>query len=264
MPFKEKVIWITGASSGIGEHLAYAFVEQGARVVLTSRNEKELERVQRNCGRPDQVFLLPADVTDFDRAPELARRVTEHFAAIDILVNNAGISQRALAEDTLLGVDKKIMDVNYLGAVALTKAVLPYFRRQQSGQFVVISSVMGKIGTPRRSAYAAAKHALHGFYDSLRAEVTDAGITVTVICPGYVQTNVSINALSGDGSKHNAMGKSTENGIEPGEFARRALRAIAAGKREVIIAGPRERAGVWINHFFPGLFARMIRRVRVT
>lgn len=264
MTFKDKVVWITGSSSGIGEHLAYAFAEEGAKLVLTARNREELERVRHNCGADKEVLLLPADVTDFAQMQELTRQVIEQFGYLNILINNAGISQRAPAADTQLEVDRQIMDVNFFGAVALTKSVLPYLRQQRFGQLIVISSILGKIGTPQRSAYAASKHALQGFFDSLRAELADDGISVTVLCPGYVQTNVSINALKGDGSKYNIMGESIRNGMDPSIFARKAMRAIARQKNEVIIAGPRETLAVYLKRFFPGLLARIVRSAKVT
>ena len=168
MDFQDKVIWITGASSGIGEHLAYAFADQGAKLILSSRNEKELLRVKNNCPDKEQVFLQPLDVTDYHLMPGLARKLQDQFGFINILVNNAGISQRALVKETDFEVDKKIMAVNYLGTVALTKAILPFMLKQQFGQIVVISSVLGKFSVPGRSAYCASKHALHGYFDALR------------------------------------------------------------------------------------------------
>ena len=227
MYYKDKVVWITGASSGIGEHLAYALAEQGARLALSSRNEKELQRVANNCRGQADLLLLPLDVADFERIGPVSRQLMDHFGRIDVLINNAGISQRAPVVETTLDVDRKIMDVNFIGTVAVTKSVLPDMLRQGSGQIVAISSVMGKIGTPWRSAYAASKHALHGFFDSLRAEVENEGVKITIICPGYVKTNVTINALKGDGSQNKVMAETTSKGLHPAHFAQRALRVIA-------------------------------------
>jgi short-subunit dehydrogenase len=263
MHFKDKVIWITGASSGIGEHMAYAFAEQGAELILSARNEQELQRVQQNCPQQVRSLILPMDITRFDELSGLAARAMNHFGKIDILVNNAGISQRSLAKETDLSVDRKIMDVNFIGTVALTKAVLPYMHRKKQGQIVLISSVMGKIGTPRRSAYAASKHALHGFFDCLRAEVHSDDIAVTIICPGYVHTNVSINALTGDGSKNNQMAQSTQGGLAPSAFAQKALRVIRRKQEEAYIGG-REIMGIYLKRFFPGLLSRFVRRMKVS
>lgn len=264
MEFNNKVVWITGASSGIGEHLSYAFAQAGARLVLSARREAELARVRDACPAGTEVLVLPLDVTDFAAMPDATHRVIAHFGGIDVLVLNAGVSQRALAGDTDLEVDRRIMDIDYFGTIALAKAALPQFRQQQSGQIVVISSVMGKIGTPQRSAYAAAKHALHGFYDSLRAEVHDDGIGVTVICPGYVQTQVSRNALTGDGTKHDKLDGNTAAGLTPKDFSRKALRAIARRQDEIWIGGTKEIFAVYLNRFFPRLFRKVIRRVNTT
>ena len=264
MEFNHKTVWITGASSGIGEHLSYAFAQAGARLVLSARREAELNRVRDTCPEGTEVLVLPLDVTDFAALPAAAERVVERFGRIDVLVLNAGVSQRALARDTDLAVDRRIMEIDYFGTIALAKAVLPQMQRQQGGQLVIISSVMGKIGTPKRSAYAAAKHALHGFYDSLRAEVHDDGIRVTVICPGYVLTQVSRNALTGDGSPHDRMDDNTAAGLTPEVFARKALRAIARERDEAWIGGTKELFAVYLNRFFPRLFRKVIRRINTT
>ncbi|MCB0547851.1 MAG: SDR family oxidoreductase [Phaeodactylibacter sp.] len=263
MQFSNKVVWITGASSGIGEHLAYAFANRGAKLILSSRNEQELQRVKQNCRPETDILVLPMDVADFESVPGRVEQAVAHFGAIHILINNAGISQRSAVKDTLFEVDKKIMEVNFLGAVAMTKAVLPAMLKNKDGQVVVISSVMGKLGTPRRSAYAASKHALHGWFDSLRAELYEDGIKVTIICPGYVYTNVTINALTADGSPNKQMAEATRNGLDPGIFAEKALHAIIREKEEVLIGG-KEILGVYLKRFFPSLFSRIARRLKVS
>jgi len=202
------------------------------------------------------------DVTKYTEISGITARVMNHYGKIDILVNNAGISQRSLVTDTDLSVDQKIMDVNFIGTVAVTKAVLPYMIRRKQGQIIAISSVMGKIGTPRRSAYAASKHALHGFFDCLRAEVYPKNIQVTLICPGYVHTNVSINALTGDGSPNNKMTETTKKGLEPAEFAQKALRAIYKKKEEVYIGG-KEIIGIYLKRFLPGVLSKYVRGMDV-
>lgn len=263
MKFDDKVVWITGASSGIGEHLAYAFAAEGAKLALSARNEQALERVKAACPLPENVFIAPLDVVDYDHIPVVARQIIEHFGYLNILVNNAGISQRALVKDTNFSVDERVMAVNFLGTVAVTKAVLPTMLHQRFGQIVVISSVLGIIGTPMRSAYAASKHALHGYFDSLRAEVAEDGIKVCVICPGYVNTNVTINALTGDGSPNKVKADSTAKGYPPDVFARKALRAIAAEKEEVLIGG-KEMIVIYIQRFFPSIMRWMARKINMT
>ncbi|MCB0572914.1 MAG: SDR family oxidoreductase [Phaeodactylibacter sp.] len=264
MSFKDKVVWITGASSGIGEHLAYAFAEQGARLALSARKEQELARVRQNCPKGTDILLLPLDITRYDDAAGWAEQVATHFGYINILVNNAGMSQRALVKDAPFSMDQKLMAVNYLGAVALTKAVLPYMIKQQFGHIVVVSSVMGKVGTPLRSAYAASKHALHGFFDCLRAEVYDENIRVTILVPGFIRTNLLLNALRPDKPEYHNLPDSLQKGIDPGDFAQKVLRAISAGKQEVFIGGTREALAIYLNRFLPRLFSRIIRKARVT
>ena len=181
MYFNNKVIWITGASSGIGKSLALELSKQNTKLILSSRNEAALNAVKNECKTPENVVVLPLDLQDYNQMTSKVTKALSLFGTIDILFNNGGISQRSLAKDTLISVDKKIMDINYLGTVALTKALLPHFIEQNKGHFVVTTSIVGKVGTPLRSSYAASKHALHGFFDSLRAEVYNNNIDVTLV-----------------------------------------------------------------------------------
>lgn len=260
--FKDKVIWITGASSGIGEALAYAFSDADAYLILSSRNSKSLEAVKAKCQNPNKICILPLDVTDYVAIPAVAEKAIQYRGQVDILVNNAGISQRALVQDTKLEVDQQIMNVNFFGSVAVSKAILPHFLERQSGHFVVMNSVMGILGVPYRSTYCASKHALRGFFDTLRAEVHDSNIKVTNILPGYVRTNVTINALKGDGSPNDEMAGSTASGYAPEYFAKKVQRAIAKEKKEVYIAKS-EMLGIYLMRFVPNLFFRIIRNHRL-
>lgn len=264
MSFANKVVWITGASSGIGKHLAIELSQQGAKLILSSRNIEALETVKHLCKHPEHVQLLPLDLEDYNNLNAKVEEAISCYNAIDILVNNGGISQRALAKDTDITVDKRIIDINYLGTVALTKALLPYFIEKQSGHIVATTSIVGKIGTPLRSSYAASKHALHGFFDSLRAEVHKDNIAITLVCPGYVKTNVSINALTGNGTAQNTMDKATQNGIAPEYFAKLMAKAIHKKKQEVYIAGFKEKLAVYAKRFFPKVLSKMIRKLSVT
>ena len=264
MDFHNKTVWITGASSGIGKGLALAFADNGANVIISARNEKNLKEVKSACKNPDKVKILPLDLADFSSFQEKAKIANSFFNGIDILVNNGGISQRSYAVDTELKVDQQIFEVNYFGTIALTKIVLPYFISKKQGQIVVISSIMGKLGTPLRSAYAASKHALHGFFDSLRAELYNDHIAVTIICPGYVNTNVSKNALTADGSKHNLDDEGNANGMSADAFAKKALKIIFKEKQEAIIAGTKDTMAVYLKRFFPSILAKVVRKVNVT
>lgn len=257
-------VWITGASSGIGEALAGAFARVGARLVLSARREGELERVRRGLPRADEHRVLAFDMAD-ERAVEAAaaREVLAAGERLDVLVLNAGITQRALARDTELAVDRRLFEVNFFGPVALTKAVLPALRAQGGGRLVVVSSLVGKIGTPLRSGYAASKHALHGFFESLRAEEHDAGIRVTMVLPGFIHTPLPVTALTGDGSPQGRMDRAQLEGMDPEECAERALRAVVRGRDEVLIGG-KERFAVLLGRVAPGMLRRVLRRARVT
>jgi short-subunit dehydrogenase len=254
MRFRDKVVWVTGGSSGIGEALAVAFSREGARVILSARRAEELERVRRSCEEPDHHRVVPLDLTDTDAISQAARRV----GAVDIVVHAGGVSQRSLVAQTDLAVDRKIFDLNFFGTIALTKAVLPSMMARRSGHIVPISSVVGYIGTPLRSSYAASKHALHGYFDSLRAEVAKDGIAVTIVCPGYVRTNVTRNALTGDGSPLGRMESPHEHAMTPEACARKVLDAVARRKREIVIGG-KETWAVPLQRFFPALMARVVR-----
>ena len=267
MSLKGKVIWLTGATSGIGEALAYELSRKKVKLILSARRKEELERVKGNChplAQPD-IRLLPLDLGESTTLKLIAEAAIHLFGHVDILVNNAGISQRSLAKDTIVSVDRKIMEVDYFGTVAISKYILPHFLKRKSGHYVTVSSVMGLIGTPYRSGYAAAKHALHGFFDSLRAELwkDSKSIYVTMICPGWVRTNVSMNSLMGDGSKLNQMDSTTSDGLDPKLVAKKIISAMEKRKNEVYIGGLKEVAGVYLMRFLPGIFARIVRRTKV-
>ena len=263
MNYNEKIVWITGASSGIGEAVTYAFSNEGARLIISARRAEELERVKNNCLDPAKVKIVPLDVGDYKSIEGKVKPVLEELGRVDVLLNNAGISQRALVKDTSLDVYKKIMDINYMGAVAMTKAILPYMIKQQSGHIAVVTSLTGKFSTPVRTGYAASKHALHGFFDGLRSEVWKDNIKLTIVCPGFVKTQVSMNALTGNGTKQNSMDETTASGLEPEFVAKRILRGLKKGKEEIYIA-KKEMIGVYLKRFFPGLFSKYIRNAKVT
>jgi short-subunit dehydrogenase len=259
--FKHKRVWITGASSGIGEALALAFAAENAHLVLSSRKERDLEQVANACmaAGAASASIQVLDLANHASLPEIADSVLKTFGKIDVLVNNGGISQRALAIDTDLSIDKRLMDINYFGTIALTKAVLPSMITHQLGHIVVISSLTGKFGAPLRSAYAASKHALHGFFDCLRIELGEAPIHISMICPGYVKTNVSINALTGDGSAQGTMDPSTGAGMDPANLAQKILKAVRAKKEEAVFGG-KETLGVYLKRFFPKFFSNMMKK----
>lgn len=260
MNSSNQIVWITGASSGIGEALAYAFARAGATLVLSSRRAEELDRVRRACDRPDAHACVVLDLARSETFPAAVADVLARFGRIDVLVNNAGVSQRARALDTNSTVERAIMETDYFGPVALTKAVLPAMLERRAGRVVVVSSVMGYVGTPGRSSYAAAKHALHGYFDSLRAELANTGVGVTLACPGYVRTAVSANALGPRGEKHGRMDATQQRGISPERCATAIVRAVARGREEIAVGGW-EVAGIYLKRFAPWLFSRIARRM---
>lgn len=257
---KDRIIWITGASSGIGEALAYAMSAQGARLILSSRRIVELERVKNNCAFPGNIRILPLDLTDSVNLEAKAPVAIALFGHIDIMVHNGGISQRALVAETDISVHREVMELNYFSYIILTKALLPHFIGRRSGYFVVTSSVMGKIGTPMRAAYAAAKHALHGYFDCLRAEVNQYGIKVTILTPGYIHTPISV--ISGDGIFLNGKSEQINGGLSADKAARQIIKAIQNEAYEPYIGKfiGEERLALFVKRFLPGLFARLIPR----
>ena len=190
-------------------------------------------------------------------------RVVDHFGRIDILVNNGGMSQRSEVHETSLEVDRRIMEVNYFGNIGLTKAVLPVFRAQKDGHFLVISSIAGKFGFFLRSAYSASKHALHGFYESLFLEEEKNNIRVTIACPGKINTAISLNAITGDGAVHGKMDHNQETGMSAEECARELISAVAKNKLEVLI-GNKEIKAVTLKRLAPKLFWKVIRKQSAT
>lgn len=260
--FTDKVVWITGASSGIGEALAKEFAKEGAKLVLSARRESELERVKHETRLQDEfVLVLPMDMLDIAQFPEKVQTVLDHFGHIDIVIQNAGISQRSFVKDTDFHVYRDIMEIDFFSIVAHTKAVLPYMLTQKSGHFVAISSVAGKVGTPLRSGYCAAKHALIGFMDSLRAESYKENIQVTVICPGYINTPISVSALNAKGEKHAKLDKNQTKGMPAETCARQIIAAVSAGKKEAYVGGWYEGLALYLKRFMPGMLYNMVRKV---
>lgn len=255
---KNKVVWISGASSGIGAACAKACSNQGAKVILSARNQEKLAAVQ--SGLKGESSILSLDVSEANLIESKAKQAAEFYGPIDILINNAGISQRGLVQNTKLDVDRRLFEVNYFGNIALTKAVLPDMLKRKSGNLVIISSLAGKLSTGGRSSYAATKHALQGFYDALRAEVSDQGVQVNMICPGYIKTDISINALNGVGEKHGVMDPNQAKGMSADECASKILEAIANNKREVLIGGSETR-NVMIRKFLPGMYHNIIAKM---
>lgn len=257
-----KIVWITGASSGIGAELAKIYSHRGIKLILSSRNVRALERVKSECYYPENIKILPIDLNDFYAAPDLVKKAYNIFGRIDILINNAGVSQRSLIVDTQFDVLKKLIEINYLGTVALSRALLPFFLKQGFGHYVVVSSVMGKYGSPFRSGYSAAKHALHGFFDVMRMEHQKDNINVTIICPGFVRTPIAMNSLKGDGSVLGVDDLATRKGLKVEDFARKMIRSVDKKKWEVQF-GKKELLGVYLKRLSNKLLHNAVIRSNV-
>lgn len=263
--FAGQVVWITGASSGIGEALALHFAREGSSLVLSARRKAELERVQNRCVEEgcaaSAVMVLPLDVTDEAAMPAAVEQVKNRFGRIDMLLNNAGLSQRSKCIDTQMSVYRTLFEVDVLGQIALTKAVLPVMLQQGSGHIAVTSSVAGKVGAPHRTGYCAAKHAVMGFFDALRAEVHEHGIRVTTITPGFIRTAISDNALRGDGTSFDRTDSNIAGGMDVDECARVIMKGFRKGKMEIAVGSGIEMHALWIKRFFPGLVLRLASKI---
>ncbi len=243
--FAGQVVWITGASSGIGEGMCKAFASLGAAVVLSARNVDELQRVKSECvaggADEDRLMVQPLDIVDFPAVQEAVEAVVDRFSRIDVLMNNAGLGARDLCLNIDLEVYRRVMDVNLFGTIALTKAVLPVMMEQRSGRIVGVSSMAGKIGVPLRTAYCPAKHAVLGFFDALRGEVAHYGIKVSTIVPGVVKTNTVANALTGNGEPIGAEKGVMEEGLEVSEAVDNIVSQLADSVDEIEVASDQER-----------------------
>ncbi len=264
MNYNNKTVWITGASSGIGRALARKFAKENANLILSSRNTSELEKLKSEIQTDNNKVIIEAlDLTKQETFKEIVSKVISEFESIDLLINNGGISQRSLVEDTSLEVDRKLMEVNFFGTVALTKAVLPYMLKNRGGQIAVVTSVVGKFGFPLRSAYSASKHALQGFFDTLRAETQDRGIKVSIIIPGRINTNISVEAIVADGNTYGKMDAGQEEGMSAELAANKMFYGLQKEKKEILV-GKKELIMVQLRRCFPWLYYKLASKVSAT
>lgn len=261
MDYKDKWILVTGASAGIGESICRELEKKGAKIVLASRNLEALENVRKSLSKPDLHVCEKIDLADESTILEFYENIKKRNITIDILVNNGGVSQRAFALDTKSGVERSLMEVNFFGTVSLSKLFAKDMVKRKAGHIVIVSSVVGKFGCPLRSSYSASKHALHGYFESLRAELANYGVRVSIVCPGYINTRVSINALDEDGLPTGIMDEKTENGLSSEEFAK--LFVAKLGKRSEFYIGRGEILIVYIKRFFPKLYDSLMKRLSV-
>jgi len=260
--YDHKTIWITGASSGIGKALAIHLSQYNCNLILSARRLEVLQLVQNECNNPQRVAVLPFDLKDYDLFPNIVKQGIDLFGSVDIMVLNGGISQRSALKETDLEVDKQLMEIDYLSNVALSKALLPHFINNQTGYFAVVTSLMGKFSSPYRSSYCGAKHALHGYFNALRLEHFQDNVKVTLVGPGFVNTNIARNALTEDGSLQGHQDKKTEQGMPPEVFAKKMAKAIKKGKFEAYIGGF-EKIGVLVSRLSPKLIHLMVKNMQV-
>lgn len=254
MDLTNKVVWVTGASSGIGEAICYELAKYSCKIVLSSRREEELLRVKKAMNlADDNVMVLPIDLEKSNHASDWAKKIVEKFGRIDVLINNGGISQKSFADETTEEVERKVMEINYFGNVSIAKALVPYMKKQQSGKIVVTTSILGKFGLPFHSTYAASKHALYGFYDSYRLELKKDNIGVLLVAPGFINTNVALNSITGDGSLLNEDSPAQINGMKTPVFAKKLIRAIKKDCKHIYI-GKKELLSIPFKTMLPNLF----------
>ena len=259
--YKGKTVWITGASSGIGAQLARQFAEEGARVIISSHDAEELEGVHKKLETiSEEIHSVVFNLGDPEEVKGAAEKVLAQFQRVDVLMNNGGISTRAEAMETTIGMDRRIMEIDYFSGVILAKTLLPAMIENGYGHIGVTSSISGKFGWPLRSAYAAAKHALFGFYKSLWAENRSKGIRVTIFSPGRVRTNISLHALEKNGKEHGKMDPGQAGGITPEKCARKMIRAMKKNRKDVLIGGP-ELIMVWIHKYCKPLYHMLMHRI---
>lgn len=256
---KGKVVLITGANSGLGKACAIAFHQAGCKVILAGRNQGELNKVKEEIAKkqvPDSFSpeILLMDLMNYNNIREPVSEGVKLFGRVDILINNAGVSYRGEISSTQIQVDERVMAVNYFGQIALIKELLPHMKKQGGGSIVGVSSVQGKIAIPYRSAYAASKHAFQAFCDTLRAEGSRDNIHVCVVSPGYIQTNLSQNAVCGDGTTYNKTDSTTASGMKPSFVAHKILQAVKYRKDDIVLAPLLHKLVILIRALFPSLF----------
>ncbi|WP_066756059.1 SDR family NAD(P)-dependent oxidoreductase [Crocinitomix algicola] len=261
--FKNKVAWVIGASSGIGEEIARQVNSLGGFVILSARNVAKLESVKSTFNYPDNVYIIPLDLENQTNFESKVQEAKAFRGSIDFVFNNGGLSQRGEVHETDIAIDRRIMEINYFGNIALAKAVLPVFRAQKSGHFIVMSSIAGKFGFYLRSAYAASKHALQGFYESLLLEEAKNNIFVTLAYPGKINTEISKSALNAQGNAHGVMDHNQETGMPVEKCVQILLKAVRKRKKSILI-GNKEIWAVYIKRFSPRLFWRIIKNQSAT
>ncbi len=257
--YDQKVIWITGASSGLGRELAIALAAYDVKLILSSRQETKLRETQKLANlEAERCLILPMDLTTIkeEQIKMISDRILLKFGKLDLLIHNASLSQRSLAHQTINEVDRKIMETNFFGPVKLTKYILPTLLKSLDPRIVIISSLAGKFGVPLRSTYCAAKHALHGFFEAMKLELHKK-INVSFFVLGGVKTDSAIHALNADGSLHSQLDLWHKRNMPADKCAKEIIKRIHSKKDEWVI-GHVEKFGIWLRKHFPSLHQRAL------
>lgn len=261
MKLKDNIIWITGASSGIGEALAYSCVAEGAKVIISARREDELKRVAENCKTDSKnIFILPLDLENTELIEEKVNQVITQFGKIDVLINNGGIGQRGKAVNTKTEIDRRVMEINFFGTINLSKAVARVMQKQKSGKLVVITSIMGKYGMPLYATYAASKHALYGYFESLRQELYADNVKVLIVSPGFIDTDVSVKLLTENGEAYGIKSDAQKKGMSSMDCAKGIVNAIKGTENHKYVGGY-ELFSVYVKQFLPKTFYKLMRKM---
>ncbi len=256
-------VWITGASSGIGEKLALNIARYKPTIILSARNGQKLKSVAQICEKIGaKTIIQPLDLEDQQSIKSAVEKIQNLNLTIDLLINNAGISQRSFSYETSLEVDRKILEINYFGTITLTKLLLPQMIKNRSGHIAVVSSLAGKLGFPLRSAYCASKHALHGFFETLAIELAKFNIKITIAIPSHIQTNIDINALTSNGKKSNKIDPEIKSGIPADKCAKKIIRAIEKNKYQVFITG-KDKIAYYLHQISPSLYIKLIQKLNL-
>ncbi|RAU82549.1 SDR family oxidoreductase [Pontibacter arcticus] len=257
---KNKVILITGGSSGIGKACAFAFGRAGAKVAFSGRNMQALEQTSQELTAAGIDNLpIQADVSVQEQCERMVQETIAKYGSMDVLINNAGISMRALFQDVDLDVLKQVMDINFWGTVYTTKYALPYIQNAK-GSIIGISSVAGYRGLPARTGYSASKFAMHGFLETLRTELLYSGVHVLLACPGFTASNIRNTALAADGRQQGETPRDEQEMMSAEEVADRILKATIKRKRDLIMTTQGKMA-VWVNKLLPGLADKLVYNV---
>lgn len=263
MSYKNKTVWITGASSGIGEAFAKAFHKEGANLILSSRRKDELERVKSELGGESTIAILILDLANPEELESKTDEALTFFNGVDVLINNGGVSQRSLFAETEIDTIRRLMEINFFGSIALTRFVLPHMMKKKSGHIIVTSSVAGKFGTKFRSGYAASKHALQGAFDCIRQEMYEYNVDVTMVCPGPIKTSITQNSLTADGSSFGKMGDLHTGAMDADEMVQRIWSGIKSKKEEIYISSPKERFALLVKRLSPRLLNKILKKSKV-